>query len=185
MIIDGSAKTRTVIMPARKAYMTAPFDPAARKPAEAEKSDVQWTRTGKTETVAAVKCEVIHGVGTENGKPKEADLCVARGFGFGGGSTGGGPFSEALTEYANLRLAPGEGIVKMTSIEGGKPQVAAGADESRPPPAGRHRFPAPRRVHQDGAARAARPSHNVLLGRSRRKYLLLRTEAVSGAVAKW
>ena len=123
MIIDGSAKTRTVIMPARKAYMTAPFDPAARKPAEAEKSDVKWTRTGKTETVAAVKCEVIHGVGTENGKPKEADLCVARGFGFGGGSTGGGPFSEALTEYANLRLAPGEGIVKMTSIEGGKPQV--------------------------------------------------------------
>ena len=123
MIIDGSAKTRTVIMPARKAYMTAPFDPAARKPAAAEKSDVKWTRTGKTETVAGVKCEVLHGVGTENGKPKEADLCVARGFGFGSGSTGGGPFSEALTEYANLSLAPGEGIVKMTSIEADKPQV--------------------------------------------------------------
>jgi len=123
MIIDGSAKTRTVIMPSRRAYMTAPYDPASRKPAAAGKSDVKWTRTGKTETVAGVKCEVIHGVGTENGKPKEADICVAKGFGFGGGSTGGGPFSEALTEYANLSLAPGEGIVKMTSIEDGKSQV--------------------------------------------------------------
>jgi hypothetical protein len=123
MIIDGKAKTRTVVMPARKAYMTAPYDPAARKPGPGEKSDVKWTRTGKTETVAGVKCEVIHGVGTENGKPKEADICVAKGLGFGGGSTGGGPFSEALTEYANLSLAPGEGIVKMTSIEGGKPAV--------------------------------------------------------------
>jgi hypothetical protein len=123
MIIDGKAKTRTVVMPARKAYMTAPYDPAARKPGTGEKSDVKWTRTGKTETVAGVKCDVIHGAGTENGKPKEADICVAKGLGFGGGSTGGGPFSEALTEYANLSLAPGEGIVKMTSIEGGKSAV--------------------------------------------------------------
>lgn len=123
MIVDGSAKTRTVIMPARKAYMTAPYDPSARKAGTGERSDVKWTRTGKSETVGGVKCEVIHGVGTENGKPKEADICVARGLGFGGGSTGGGPFSEALTEYANLSLAPGEGIVKMTSVEAGKPQV--------------------------------------------------------------
>ena len=123
MIVDGKAKTRTVIMPARRAYMTAPYDPSARKPGAGEKSDVKWTRTGKTETVAGVKCEVIHGTGTENGKPKEADICVAKGLGFGGGSTGGGPFSEALTEYANLSLAPGEGIVKMTSIDGGKADV--------------------------------------------------------------
>ncbi len=123
MIVDGKARTRTVIMPGRKAYMTAPYDPAARKPGAGEKSDVKWTRTGKTETVAGVKCEVIHGAGTENGKPKEADICVAKGLGFGSGSTGGGPFSEALTEYANLSLAPGEGIVKMTSIEDGKSQV--------------------------------------------------------------
>lgn len=123
MIVDGKAKTRTVIMPARKSYMTAPYDPSARKPGTGEKSDVKWTRTGKTETVAGVKCEVIHGTGTENGKPKEADLCVAKGLGFGSGSTGGGPFSEALTEYANLSLAPGEGIVKMTSIEDGKAEV--------------------------------------------------------------
>ncbi len=126
MIIDGTAKTRTVIMPARKTYMTAPYDPASRKTSRpGEKSDVKWTRTGKTETVAGVKCEVIHGAGTENGKPKEADLCVAKGIGFGGGSTGGGPFSEALTEYANLDLAPGEGIVKMTSIDDGKSRGAS------------------------------------------------------------
>jgi hypothetical protein len=124
MIVNTMARTRTVIMPTRKMYMTAPYDPSARKPGTGEKSDVKWTRTGKSETVAGVKCEVIHGVGTENGKPKEADICVAKGIGFGGGSTGGGPFSEALTEYANLSLAPGEGIVKMTSIEGGQPQVA-------------------------------------------------------------
>jgi len=123
MIIDGAAKTRTVIMPARKAYMTAPYDPASRNPGAGEKSDVKWTRTGKTETVAGVKCQVLHGIGTENGKPKEADLCVAKGFGFGSGSTGGGPFGEALTEYANLTLAPGEGIVKMASIEDGKSKV--------------------------------------------------------------
>lgn len=123
MIIDGSAKTRTVIMPARKAYMTAPYDPASRRSGTGEKSDAKWIRTGKTEMVAGVKCQVIHGAGTESGKPKEADICVAKGFGFGGGSTGGGPFSEALTEYANLSLAPGEGIIRMTSIEGGKSQI--------------------------------------------------------------
>ena len=123
MIIDGDAKTRTVVMPARKAYMTAPYDPSARKPGAGEKSDVKWTRTGKSETVAGVSCQIIHGVGTDNGKPTEADICVAKGFGFGSGSTGGGPFSEALTEYANLSLAPGEGIVKMTSIENGQSQV--------------------------------------------------------------
>jgi len=124
MIIDGAARTRTVIMPMRKQYMTAPYDPAARKPGSGEKSQVTWTRTGKSETVAGVRCTVIHGVGTQGGKPKEADICVAKGMGFGGGATGGGPFSEALTEYANLSLAPGEGIVKMTSVEGGKPVVA-------------------------------------------------------------
>ncbi len=124
MIINTATKTRTVIMPGRRMYMSAPFDPAAHKAGTGEKSDVKWTRTGKTETVAGVKCEVIHGAGTENGKPKEADICVARGIGFGGGSTGGGPFSEALTEYANLNLGADEGIVKMTSIEGGHPQVA-------------------------------------------------------------
>jgi hypothetical protein len=48
---------------------------------------------------------------------------VAKGFGFGGGSTGAALFSEALTEYANLSLAPGEGIIKMSSIDGGKSQV--------------------------------------------------------------
>ena len=57
MIIDGSAKTRTVIMPARKVYMTAPYDPASRRSGTGEKSDVKWTRTGKTETVAGVKCQ--------------------------------------------------------------------------------------------------------------------------------
>ena len=122
MIIDGTAKTRTVVMPARKMYMTVPYDPAAKKPWTGEKPQVTWTRTGKTETVAGVRCEVIHGSGVENGKPKEADLCVAKGIGFGG-STGAGPFGEALAEFANLDLKPGEGIVKVTSLDAGKSEV--------------------------------------------------------------
>jgi hypothetical protein len=122
MIIDGTAKTRTVVMPARRMYMTVPYDPAARKPPVGEKPQVTWTRTGKTETVAGVRCEVIHGSGVENGKPKEADLCVAKGIGFGG-STGAGPFGEALAEFANLDLKPGEGIVKVTSLDAGKSEV--------------------------------------------------------------
>lgn len=122
MIIDGTARTRTVVMPARKMYMTVPYDPAARKPSAGEKPQVTWTRTGKSETVAGVRCEVIHGSGVENGKPKEADLCVAKGIGFGG-STGAGPFGEALAEFANLDLKPGEGIVKVTSLDAGKSEV--------------------------------------------------------------
>lgn len=122
MIIDGTAKTRTVVMPARKMYMTVPYDPAARKPPAGDKPQVTWTRTGRTETIAGVRCEVIHGSGVEDGKPTEANLCVAKGIGFGG-STGAGPFGEALAEFANLDLAPGEGIVKVTSIEGGKSEV--------------------------------------------------------------
>ena len=54
--------------------------------------------------------------GDENGKPKEADICVAKGIGFGWFYRRRA-VREALAEYANLDLAPGEGIVKMTSIE--------------------------------------------------------------------
>ena len=151
MIIDGTAKTRTVIMPTRRMYMTVPYDPSARKPPVGEKPQVTWTRSGKTETVAGVLCEVIHGSGVEDGKPKEADLCVAKGIGFGG-STGAGPFGEALAEFAGLDHTPGEGIVKVTSIEGGKSQVElelikvdrrslAAADFQ--PPAGYTRFERP------------------------------------------
>jgi len=122
MIIDGTAKTRTVIMPARKMYMTVPYDPAARKLPPKDKPQVTWTRPGKNETVAGVSCEVIHGSRVEDGKTKEANLCVAKGIGFGG-STGAGPFGEALAEYANLDLKPGEGIVKVTSLDTGKPEV--------------------------------------------------------------
>ena len=75
------------------------IDPAARSRSR-QRSDAKWIRTG-TERVAGAKREVLDGVGTENGKPKEADLGAARGFGSGSGSMGGGSFSEALTEYAN------------------------------------------------------------------------------------
>lgn len=121
LIIDPSAKTRTMLMPQRKMYMTMPYDPAATK-APAEKSSATWTRTGKKESVAGVPCEIIHGTGTQDGKPLEADICVAKGLGFGG-ATGGGLIGETLSRYANLNLAPGEGIVKMTSIEKGKSVV--------------------------------------------------------------
>jgi hypothetical protein len=119
MIYDSATRTRTMLLPARKMYLTMTGDPPSH--GNEPKSDIAWTRTGKMETVAGVKCEIYHGSGTRNGKPQEGDVCVAKGVGLG--VNGGGPLASAMRRYSALKLAPDQGIVKASTVVDGKPQV--------------------------------------------------------------
>jgi hypothetical protein len=135
-IFDGDAHTSTIIMPSRKMYMRSSTDqPMADMPGMAKKPDdtpppkIDITKTGRTETVAGVSCDVYHGTTVTEGKTEEGEMCVAKGVGFAmpdmmGGGMGRRNPVEAQ-RYAALRQVLGNdrGILKITKIVDGKPTV--------------------------------------------------------------
>jgi len=98
MIIDNDAKVMMMVDPDKKQVMTMTEDDAKQMQAmmgpmmermkQQSKKDetagkASFTKTGKTETVAGVRCEVYHGVYVEeDGDKDEGDACVATGVGF-------------------------------------------------------------------------------------------------------
>jgi hypothetical protein len=165
VIFDGDAHSMIMVEPAKKQYITvtqADMDQMAAmmKPmadrAKKDKSDfkVDVNNTGRTETVAGTKCEVWHGTTVEeDGTKHEGDVCVAQGVGFAfydimmnnpmtrqmRGSV------QAQMEKYKQVMSGGKGILKLTSIEDGKPfvQLEATKIDRRPvsdsefqPPAG-------------------------------------------------
>jgi hypothetical protein len=125
VVMDGDAHTEMMIMPQQKQYMVIPQSMMDAMKDRAD-SGVKFTfnKTGRTETVAGVSCQVVHVSGTKNGKPQEGDMCVAKGVGFdpaawssmGGRSGAGG-------EMAQVRAAvgPGNGIMKIVTTSEGQP----------------------------------------------------------------
>jgi hypothetical protein len=112
------------------------------------------SNTGRTETVAGTKCEVWHGTTVdEDGTKREGEVCVAPGVGFAlydimvnnpMTRQMRGSMEAKLEKYKQL-MSGGKGILKLTSIENGKPFVEFEATkvERRPvsdaefqPPAG-------------------------------------------------
>jgi hypothetical protein len=129
MILNHDAKTVTMVMRDQRMYMTSPM--TAAKPRAAAKNgkeaDVpgKLTRTGRTETVAGVSCDVYHSVTTERGKQQEGDICFGKGVGFMPAvMSGNGPMGEGIGAlYAKIGAPLGAGIMKVTSYEKGKPHV--------------------------------------------------------------
>jgi hypothetical protein len=135
-VIDGDAHTRMMIMTQQKKYIVMPesmtgamggmgMGGTGNSPDAANAPKFSFTKTGRTETVAGVSCQVIHGTGTNNGKTQEADICIAKGVGFNpgtwaslGGQAGGGNGMAAVRDA----VGPGNGILKMTSTQDGKPE---------------------------------------------------------------
>ncbi len=127
-VMDGDAHTRMMVMNEQKKYIIMPESMAGGmgKGADAaEKQKITFTKTGRTETVAGVTCQVIHGTGTDtNGKPEEGDMCVAKGVGFNpamwenlGGQAGTPNAGMAAIRNA---VGPGNGIVKMSNTKDGQ-----------------------------------------------------------------
>jgi hypothetical protein len=168
LIVDGSAKVIMVVQPKEQQYfvmtaedakqMGAMMGPMAErmraKHSEADAGKFSFTNTGRTEIVAGVPCEVWHGTYSsgEKGDQKEGEACMAKGVGFALSDLidanpliqQGGAGWGKMQQYREL-TAGGKGILKVTSIKGGKatteleaikiePKVVS--DDAFKPPAG-------------------------------------------------
>jgi hypothetical protein len=140
MIIDNDAKVMMMVDPGKKQVMTMTEDDAKqmqammgsmmKQPAKEDEGSnkASFTKTGKTETVAGVRCEIYHGVYVEdNGDKDEGDACVATGVGFRLDAVTfnnpmiqrGGAAAGRMEQFRQL-VAGNKGILKAKSYEDGQ-----------------------------------------------------------------
>jgi hypothetical protein len=139
MMIDDKERTAMVLTQEDQEKMKAMTEGMAKRMGDAKKSTaarpdaadagVSITKTGRTETVAGVKCEVYHATSKRTDKKGESDVCLADGMGFMLFPAGASnpmfqsPQNKMLGGYAGV-LGAGKGIVKVTSTEKGQTVVA-------------------------------------------------------------
>jgi hypothetical protein len=152
MILDGDTHTMIMIEPGEKKYMVvtqadmdqmaAMMKPATPRDPKEREYKVDLKDTGRTETVAGTKCEVWHGTSTDpDGQKHEGEACVATGVGFEAYNIAlnnpmtnrmrGASLQSAVEQYKKV-LSGGKGVLKMTSIENGKPTVDMVATKIEP-----------------------------------------------------
>lgn len=143
MIVDNDAKVMMMVDHDKKQYMTMTEDDAKQmqammgpmmeqmKKKAASKADagkLSFAKTGKTEIVAGVPCEVWRGAYTdENGEKDEGEACIATGVGFSLDALTfnnpmiqrGGAAHDELEQYRQL-VGGNKGILKATSLKEGK-----------------------------------------------------------------
>jgi hypothetical protein len=146
MIVDNDAKVLMIVDPAKHQYMTMTEDDAKqmqammgpmmeqmkqRQSAKPDASKLSFGKTGKTEIVAGVPCEVWRGTYTgPNGDQDEGEACIATGVGFALDALTfnnpmlqrGGAAHDQLEQYRQL-VGGNKGILKATSVKGGKATV--------------------------------------------------------------
>lgn len=146
MIVDNDAKLLMIVDPAKQQYMTMTEDDAKQmqammgpmmeqmKQRQSSKPDagkLSFGKTGKTEIVAGVPCEVWRGTYTgPTGEPDEGEACIATGVGFAlDALTFNNPMlqrpgaaHDQLEQYRQL-VGGNKGILKATSVKGGKAAV--------------------------------------------------------------
>ncbi len=136
IIVDDADKTAMIMSQADQEKMRAmtegmtanmPKRPTAR-PTATERG-MEIAKTGRTETVAGVRCEVYHGVSTDKADKNEGEICVADGVGFGMFSAiASNPMfqqsgNKQFDQFRKI-LGDGKGVIKATSIENGKSYVS-------------------------------------------------------------
>jgi hypothetical protein len=135
IIIDDADKSAMIMSAADQEKMKAMTDglganrPKRTPPSATTDKGMDIVKTGRTETVAGVRCEVYHGVSTDKGEKSEGDICVADGVGFGMFSAiASNPMFQQTRnkEFEQFRkiLGEGKGVIKATSIENGKSYVS-------------------------------------------------------------
>jgi hypothetical protein len=149
VIVDTAAGTMTVLNASEKSYMVIPLGPMQKmmsgmaesmkdmpESSAAEEKGPKGTlkATGRSETVAGVKCQDYTFDGTQEGKHMTGEACLAKGAGLMvGGDVGGmlpGPMGVRQRAAMHKRLiemgpigellAQGYGIMKATTNEDGK-----------------------------------------------------------------
>ncbi len=123
MVMDTKANTMTMIMYSRKMYMVNPL-PSLDSALANDKRKTTITKTGQTETVAGVSCEIYKGTTTnEDGKVEEGQACLAKGVGFVFFSTmnrgRGGPQGSAAEVFKEL-AAQDLHVVKAWTMKDGQ-----------------------------------------------------------------
>ena len=97
MIIDPVKRETTMLMPEQKMYMVMKIpEPKPSASAAAPRSDVEFVRTGETETILGYKCEKII-VKSKNG---EAEIWGAEGLGTFQSMSAGGPMGRPAPKSA-------------------------------------------------------------------------------------
>jgi len=92
-----------------------------------ENPQIKFGPTGRTETVAGVKCEVWHGTSVQNGEKKEGEACLADGVGFAAFNAISNPMlaprgkGAAFIEQFRKLVGPNKGVIKMVEFKDGKP----------------------------------------------------------------
>jgi hypothetical protein len=86
MIADLDTRMITMVIAERHQYMVMPMHvPQASKSSTSshDYGKVSLEKTGRTETVAGVKCDIYHGTNTTpQGKVTQGEACLAKGVGF-------------------------------------------------------------------------------------------------------
>jgi hypothetical protein len=82
MIIDGAAKTMTMVMPEQKMFMKWDLEKMREQMGNehATHKTPKITDTGKSESIAGKSCQVYR-YAEDTGKPETLEMCVAKGMG--------------------------------------------------------------------------------------------------------
>lgn len=150
-ISDDATHTTTTLLNDKKMYITHTYNPSAgprklpdnTQPKAPDKGE-QFTKTGKTETIAGIPCEDY--LYTSGGDaPKQTEICNAHGFGFLWGTQSDisrmqqmGPSLSPQYAAAMQEFKDGFFPLKVAEMNGGKEDVkmlATKVDRGTPPAA--------------------------------------------------
>ena len=187
MIIDNDAKIMMMVDPSKKQVMTMTEDDAKQMQAmmgpmmdrmkqqgkkDEETGKASFTKTGKTETVAGVRCEVYHGVYIEDdGDKDEGDACVATGVGFRLDAVTfnnpmvqrGGAGYGRMQQFREL-VAGNKGILKAKSYKDGTVKTDMEAVKIEPKSLGDDMFAVPPGYKEIRMADMMMQAHNAMKG---------------------
>jgi hypothetical protein len=107
------------------------------KDEDEDKVKLDFAPTGRTETVAGVKCEVWHGTSLRNGEKHEGEACLAKGVGFAAFNVMENPMlsrgkGAAFFEQYRKLVGPNKGVIKMVEFKDGKPHGSLEAIKVEP-----------------------------------------------------
>jgi hypothetical protein len=153
MIYDGDAGTMTMLDASqhkavvftkedmeRTAAMMKGMPAHMSKSASSDDDKPNFAPTGRTETVAGVRCQVWHGYTEHEGTRKEGDACIADGVGLAvfdmmaNNPMMRGRSSTSMYAKYKALVGEGKGILKVVSYKDGKPvtELEATKIERRP-----------------------------------------------------
>jgi hypothetical protein len=119
------------------------------KPGEGGEENVKFAPTGRTETVAGVKCQVWQASTVSEGKKKEGEACLADGVGFAAFNmmenpmlTPHGKQARWMEEYRKV-VGPNKGVVKIVEKTDGNSRTVMEAIKIQRMPVGRQSFEPP------------------------------------------